>query len=67
MIGIEWMTEDVATFAKIIFTKLLTPGLCVMATLAHRSELLERREWIATAPDWSPVIDDGGRLNSADL
>jgi hypothetical protein len=67
VIGIERVPEDVAAHTKVIFPQLLGPGLAVMAAFTQRSELIEMRKRIATAPDWSPVIDDGGRLNSADL
>jgi hypothetical protein len=67
VIGIERVPEDVAAHAKVIFPQLLGPGLAVVAAFTQRGELIEMRKRIATAPDWSPVIDDSSRLNSTDL
>jgi hypothetical protein len=67
MVWVEGISENIATFSEIVLTQLFGPGLAVMTTLTERCELLERRKRIATAPNWSPMVDDGGRLNSADL
>jgi hypothetical protein len=67
MIRIERVPEDVAANAKVIFAQLLGPGLAVMAALAERCELIEVWKRIATAPDWSPMINNGSGLNSTDL